>query len=215
MTAVDEGFAARLRAATRDEHERAERSAFVADLLGGRLGLGAYAALLAQSHVFYGVLEEAGEHWRGDAVVGRFVIDGLLRRGALERDLAYLLGPGWRAGVRPLPATLSYVDRLREVCFTDRGAFVAHHYTRYLGDLSGGQVIRRRLKDLFGLDGDGVRFYDFDAVGKPKPFRDHYRDLLDTTAWDEDERASLISEANVAFRLNRAVFDDLGGVHHA
>ncbi|GAA2974943.1 biliverdin-producing heme oxygenase [Actinokineospora diospyrosa] len=213
MTAVDEGFAARLRTGTRAEHERAERSAFVEALLGGALGREAYAGLLAQSYLFYGVLEDATESWRGDPVVGGFVIDGLARRAALEQDLAYLIGAHWRDEVRALPATQSYVDRLTEVCFTDRGAFVAHHYTRYLGDLSGGQVIRRRMQETYGLADDGVRFYVFDQVAKPKPFRDHYRGLLDGAPWRAGEREALVQEANVAFRLNRAVFDDLATVY--
>ncbi|GLW89505.1 heme oxygenase (biliverdin-producing) [Actinokineospora globicatena] len=209
MTAVDEGFAARLRAGTRDEHERAERSVFVEALLGGGLPREAYAGLLAQSYLFYDVLEKAGEAWRGDPVIGDFVIDGLLRRDVLAQDLDFLAGPQWRDALQPLPATRSYVDRLNEVGFTERGAFVAHHYTRYLGDLSGGQVIRRRMQEIYGLSDDGVRFYVFDQVAKPKPFRDHYRALLDGAPWREGERESLVDEANVAFRLNRAVFDDL------
>lgn len=213
MTVVDGGFAARLRAATRDAHERAERSPFVEALLGGDLGREAYAALLAQSHLFHSALEEAGEVWRGDPVVGRFVLDPLRRSPALEADLAWLLGPGWRGHVRPLDATASYVERLRAVCPTDRAAFVAHHYTRYLGDLSGGQVIRRRLRDAYGLEVDGVRHYVFDGIGKPKPFRDRYRALLDETPWRPGERDALIAEADLAFRLNRAVFDDLAAVH--
>ncbi|WP_026422059.1 heme oxygenase (biliverdin-producing) [Actinokineospora inagensis] len=213
MAVLDEGFATRLRMATRDEHERAERSVFVEALLDGRLGRAAYAGLLGQTYLFYEVLEDAGESWRGDPVIGEFVIDGLLRRDSLARDLAYLSGPNWRDAVTPLPATLSYVDRLKEVCFSDRGAFVAHHYTRYLGDLSGGQVIRRRMREVYGLDDDGVRFYVFDLIPKAKPFRDHYRSLLDGAPWRDGEREALIGEANVAFRLNRAVFDDLTTVY--
>ncbi|MEU5695896.1 biliverdin-producing heme oxygenase [Actinosynnema sp. NPDC020468] len=213
MTAVDEGFAARLRLGTRAEHERAERSVFVEALLEGRLGRDAYAGLLGQSHLFYDVLENAGESWRGDPVVGGFVDDGLLRRDALAADLAYLLGAGWREQVEALPATRAYVDRLAEVCFTSRAAFVAHHYTRYLGDLSGGQIIRRRMREVYGFEDDGVRFYVFDAVAKPKPFRDHYRALLDGAPWTEDDRDLLVEEANLAFRLNRAVFTDLSTVY--
>ncbi|WP_156753287.1 biliverdin-producing heme oxygenase [Actinokineospora pegani] len=213
MTAVGEGFAARLREGTREEHERAERAVFVESLLAGRLGIEAYAGMLGQSYLFYAVLEDAGERWRGDPVIGGFVVDGLLRRDALAADLAFLLGPGWRAGLRPLAATESYVDRIRQVCFDDQAAFVAHHYTRYLGDLSGGQVIRRRMREVYGLADDGVRFCDFDGVGKVKPFRDRYRELLSATSWGEQGRAGVVAEANAAFRLNRAVFTDLAAVH--
>ncbi|WP_424185464.1 heme oxygenase (biliverdin-producing) [Actinokineospora sp. G85] len=213
MTAVDEGFAARLREGTREEHERAERAVFVESLLAGRLGIEAYTGMLRQSYLFYSVLEDAGERWRGDPVVGGFVVDGLLRRDALGADLEFLVGAGWRAGVRPLGATGSYVERIREVCFDDRAAFVAHHYTRYLGDLSGGQVIRRRMREVYGMVDDGVRFYDFSGVGKVKAFRDRYRELLSAAPWGEEGRAGVVAEANMAFRLNRAVFADLAAVH--
>ncbi|GAB3436080.1 biliverdin-producing heme oxygenase [Actinophytocola sediminis] len=206
-------MSAQLKAATRVEHERTESSPFITALLDGTLDRGAYAALLGQSYLFYAVLEEAGESWRGDQVVGSFVSDALVRAAALEADLAWLLGADWRASVLALPATERYVDRLRQVCFDSPSAFVAHHYTRYLGDLSGGQIIRHRLRTNFGLVDDGVRFFIFDGVPKPKLFKDDYRARLDTMPWDAGEQSNLVAEANEAFRLNRGVFDDLGEAH--
>jgi heme oxygenase (biliverdin-producing, ferredoxin) len=205
-----EPLSARLKDATREEHERTEASPFVTALLDGQLDRDAYTALLGQSYLFYSVLEEAGEAWRGDEVVGPFVSDDLVRCAALEADLAWLAGPGWREALEPLPATRRYADRLRAVCFDSASAFVAHHYTRYLGDLSGGQIIRRRLRSVYGLTTDGVRFYVFDRVPKPKLFKDGYRELLDGLPWDGADQANLLAEANEAFRLNRGVFDDLG-----
>ncbi|RZS44603.1 heme oxygenase [Herbihabitans rhizosphaerae] len=212
MTTADlatDRFSVVLREATREEHERTESSRFVAELLDGKLDRRAYVALLEQSYLFYSVLEEAGDRWRGDEIVGPFVSDALLRRGALEADLSWLSGSRWRDGLVTLPATQRYIDRLREVCFTSRGAFVAHHYTRYLGDLSGGQIIRSKLRSIYGLTRDGVRFYLFDEIPKPKVFKDGYRELLDSTPWAAGERTTLLGEANEAFRLNRGVFDDL------
>jgi heme oxygenase (biliverdin-producing, ferredoxin) len=206
-------LSARLKSATREEHERTESSSFVVALMDGRLDLGAYAALLGQSYLFYVVLEQAGDAWRDDPVVGSFVSDALVRTAALEADLVTLSGADWRETVTPLPATQSYVDRLREVCFDSPTAFVAHHYTRYLGDLSGGQIIRRKLRSIYGLTEDGVRFYVFEGVPKPKPFKDEYRRLLDGAPWDASGQANLLAEANEAFRLNRKVFEDLGKAH--
>jgi len=205
-----ERLSARLRDATRDEHERTESSPFVVALMDGRLDRHAYAALLGQSYLFYSVLEEAGDRWRDDAVVGPFVSDALTRRDALAADLAFLSGPDWRPELAPLPATQRYIDRLRQVCFSSRSAFVAHHYTRYLGDLSGGQIIRSKLRNIYGLTEDGVRFYIFDGIAKPKLFKDSYRALIDGVPWETGERTNLVAEANEAFRLNRGVFDDLG-----
>jgi len=208
--ATSDGLAARLRAATRAEHERTESAPFITALLDGRLDRDAYTALLSQTYLFYSVLEEAGRSWRDDEVVGPFVSAELVRAAALEADLAWLSGVDWRDDLAPLPATRRYVERLREVCFTSRAAFVAHHYTRYLGDLSGGQIVRRTLAKIYGLTTDGLRFYVFDGITKPKRFKDGYRRLLDEAPWDAAGQAALIDEANEAFRLNRAVFDDLG-----
>lgn len=203
-------FAERIRLATRAEHERAEQAEFVAALMGGRLDLAAYAAMVMQNHAVYCALEQAAQTQRDAPVAGRFVFDELARREALEADLAWLLGPDWAEAVRVLPAVLRYVDRIEGVCTTWEGGFVAHHYTRYLGDLSGGQIIRSRLRTLYGLDSDGVRFYVFDDIPKPKPFKDNYRTLLDEAPWDATEQARIIDEVDLAFRLNRAVFDELG-----
>jgi heme oxygenase (biliverdin-producing, ferredoxin) len=203
------GFAARLRDLTREEHERTESSRFVAALLAGELPRSAYVSLLGQTYLFYDVLEKAGEAWRGDQVVGGFVFDELLRGPALAADLEWLSGPSWHAELVALPATRRYVDRIRELCFTSRSAFVAHHYTRYLGDLSGGQIIRHTLRQVYDLTDDGVRFYTFTRIPKVKRFKDAYRALLDGADWSAGEQTALIAEANEAFRLNRAVFDDL------
>ncbi|MGH3877040.1 MAG: heme oxygenase (biliverdin-producing) [Actinophytocola sp.] len=203
------GLATRLREATREEHERTEQAPFVDALLAGRLPRSAYVRLLGQSYLFYRVLEEAGASWAADRVVGSFVSGALVRGPSLEADLAWLCGPSWHASLTPLPATKRYIDRIREVCFTTRSAFVAHHYTRYLGDLSGGQIIRHKLRGIYDLHDDGLRFYTFHEIAKPKRFKDSYRALLDGTSWDAGEQTTLISEANEAFRLNRAVFDDL------
>lgn len=209
MQVVGAGLSERLRSATRAEHERAEESAFVVALLSGRLDRDSYARLVGQTWHVYTELERVASAWRGDPVAGPFVIDELHRTAALEADLHWLYGPEWMDRVPPLAATERYVDRLRTVCTTSTSAFVAHHYTRYLGDLSGGQIIRRRLADLYGLTTDGVGFYVFDGIGKVKPFKDNYRRLLDDAVWSPAERDELVAEANEAFRLNRAVFEDL------
>ena len=52
------------------------------------------------------------------------------------------------------------------------GGFVAHHYTRYLGDLSGGQAIGRLMKRHFGFETNGILFYLFDQIADPKAFKE-------------------------------------------
>jgi heme oxygenase len=86
---------------------------------------------------------------------------------------------------------------------------VAHHYTRYLGDLAGGQVVGKVLERTYGVTGPGALFYDFSALGSPSRFRARYRALLDAAPWDDIEQRRVADEAVRAFELNIAVFEEL------
>lgn len=202
-------FSQQLRESTREAHVRAESSSFVEELLDGSAGLDGFTRLAVQHYFIYSALETAAAELRDDPVAGQFVIDELARVPALGVDLGFLLGPQWQTSVQPNPATAEYCDRIREVSAGWPGGFVAHHYTRYLGDISGGQVIRGRLRTLYDVTGDGARFYDFGALGSPAAFRRRYRRLLDTAGFDTSERARIVDEARLAFDLNTAVFADL------
>ncbi len=204
-------FSDLIRCATHAQHSEAEESAFMADLLGGRLGVQAYARYTEQLWFVYRALEEAAAHLAADPVAGPFIRPELLRVAELERDLEHLRGADWRAAAAPLPATAAYRDRVTEVAATWPAGYVAHHYTRYLGDLSGGQVIRGIAERTWGFQrkGDGVRFYVFEGIGNPAAFKREYRELLDALAVDESERHRVVEECKHAFSLNSAVFADL------
>ncbi|GAA2011617.1 biliverdin-producing heme oxygenase [Catenulispora yoronensis] len=206
------GFAALLRSASADEHERAESSPFVGDLLGGRLGVEAYSGLAGQLWFVYRELERVAQELDGHPVVGAFVDPALFRTAALERDLRHLHGDAWRESLVPLAATDEYVARLRDVARDWPTGYVAHHYTRYLGDLSGGQVIRDAAEKSWGFQrkGDGVRFYVFDEIGNVAAYKRSYRAKLDAIGVDEVEQRRIAQECKRAFRLNSALFQDLG-----
>jgi heme oxygenase len=201
-----------LREGTRDEHARAESEGFVERLLAGRLDVAAYADLAAQQLAVYTALEQASDRMRLDARGRSLVFDELTRVPAIEHDLTHLCGPAWRDAYRILPATEVYVARLEEVG-GDVARYAGHAYTRYLGDLSGGQVVKRMLERHYGLDGAGLEFYTFSEIPKAKPFKDLYRERLDGLRLDQREVAVAVGEAQKAFRLNRAMFAELGAAH--
>ncbi|MGV9313729.1 biliverdin-producing heme oxygenase [Streptomyces sp. NPDC003691] len=201
-------FSQLLRSTTHDKHDEANASPFIGRLLGGGLGIGAYAHYTEQLWFVYRALEEAGETLRNDPVAGPFVRDELLRTAELERDLTFLRGEGWQDAATPLPATAEYVARVAECARTWPAGFVAHHYTRYLGDLSGGQVIRDQAEKTWGFTrkGDGVRFYVFDRISNPAAFKRTYRGLLDTVNADDLEKQRIVEECRRAFDFNSALF---------
>ncbi|MEU3183002.1 biliverdin-producing heme oxygenase [Streptomyces sp. NPDC006923] len=211
-TATATPFSTLIRVASHEQHTEAETSAFMSDMLGGRLGVDAYTRYTEQLWFVYRALEGAAESLRPDPVAGPFIQDELLRTPELERDLAHLRGADWRTGLEPLPATAAYAARIEECARTWPGGYVAHHYTRYLGDLSGGQIIRDTAEKTWGFDrkGDGVRFYVFERISNPAAFKRGYRELLDRVAADDLEKQRIIGECKRAFDFNGAVFRELG-----
>ena len=112
----------------------------------------------------------------------------------------------------PLPATVRYAERIAQVAADWPAGYVAHHYTRYLGDLSGGQVIRGIAERAWGFarKGDGVRFYVFEDITNPAAFKRSYRQLLDAVPADDLEKQRMVGECKHAFTLNTAIFRALG-----
>jgi len=203
-------FSQALRERTWSGHSDSEGAGFMTDLMKGDGTREDYIALVAQHYFIYEALEGAEQVFAADAVVAQFATPRLTRLPALEADLEYLLGAEWRERITPLPTTIAYVERIRRVA-AERwaGGFIAHHYTRYLGDLSGGQFIGRVMQRRFGFDTNGVGFYLFDEIADPQEFKQTYRDELDRVDWDAAERERVIDEVLLAYRFNTELFDDL------
>lgn len=205
-TTAQEGFAARLRELTTQDHRDAEGSELMRELVEGTLAVERFGDLLAQHLFLYRALEGVADRLAGHPVVAPFLFDGLARTAVLEADVRALLGDAARPA--PLPATAAYVERI-EAMETWPGGFVAHHYTRYLGDLSGGQHIRRVVERAY--PDLPVGFYRFEAVETPKALKDAYRARLDGAPWDDDEQARIVDEVRRAYALNTAMFSELDG----
>ncbi|BFO20967.1 biliverdin-producing heme oxygenase [Streptomyces sp. KM77-8] len=207
-----DSFATLIRTASHEQHMEAETSTFMSDLLGGRLGVEAYARYTEQLWFVYEALESGAHGLTSDPVAGPFIQPELFRLPSLERDLAHLRGPGWRSSLTALPATKAYAARVTECARTWPSGYVAHHYTRYLGDLSGGQIIRGKAEQTWGFarKGDGVRFYVFEDITNPAAFKRSYRELLDAVPADDLEKQRMVGECKNAFSLNTEVFRALG-----
>lgn len=200
---VTDRLSARVRAATGDAHRAAEGSPVMRRLLAGRLTLGEFAAMQEQLLAVYETLEAVGETHRDDPTIGGFIDTALLRTSALRDDLARLQ-PGDHT-TAPTEPTRAYCERLR-TAGSDPVGFVAHHYTRYLGDLSGGQFIGRAVERHLGLDrGTGTAFFHFVGVTDPCAYKERYRERLDATPWSAVEQDRFIEEVQVAYALNAAL----------
>ncbi|OHT84965.1 biliverdin-producing heme oxygenase [Mycobacteroides saopaulense] len=198
-----ESLSLAMRDGSRAEHDAAEQSPFVSELLAGRVNSRGYVDYLLRLRVVYIAVEEAVRAHRDDPLIAAVYDPALERRDALDADLEHW-APGAALDIDS-PAAQSYRDRIS--CADWTGALLAHHYVRYLGDLSGGQAIGRIIDRAFGLDGAGLSFYDFPM--RPKPYKDAYRARLDKLGLDAQQTAQVVDEVKTAFGLNQALFDEL------
>lgn len=204
-TSQGPGLSRRLRESTARAHAEAESRGFVTSLMAGELDAAAYHLLARQHHAIYSALEQGARRLPAGDPAQALVFPELERVPVLEADLGAMVGPGW-AELTLVPATRRYVDRLAQVAHTGPG-YLAHAYTRYLGDLSGGQVIRTMLMRHYAIPAEQLGFYAFPV--KAKPFKEAYRVRLDSLALSPGDADLAVAEAQTAFELNAAVFEDL------
>ncbi len=202
-------LSALMREGSRVQHTAAETSSFMGELLAGRVNEKGYADYLLRLRKVYLALESVGRDLATNDAIAAAVHDVALERlAAIDADLA-VWAPGVDTEAVESAAADAYVARI-EATRAWGGLYAAHHYTRYLGDLSGGQAIGRLLDRFFELDGDGVDFYEFTEIPKPKPYKDGYRARLDALDLDPAEKIRIVEEVQVAFGLNQALFEELG-----
>ena len=208
----DNGFAKVVRERTWTFHNESEGAGFMSGIMRGGSALEDYVNLVAQHYFMYEAIEAQSDRFKDDEIFQPFDADGLRRMAALEVDLVHLIGPDWAEKIEALPATIAYAARVNEV--GEQGwvpGVIAHHYTRYLGDLSGGQMISKRMRQNHGFDGDGVAFYEFASLGPLGKFKNDYRAELDKLGekLSAEDRERFLEEVRMAYQFNTEVFNEL------
>lgn len=210
-----QSLARALREGTAGLHREAERAGFMGELLRGRVTRGGYSALLRNLHALYRKLEAHLARHATDPAIARVWLPELAREAALASDLEALHGAHWEREIPLQRAMVRYLERLDELAQAAPRDLLAHVYVRYLGDLSGGQIVRRVIASALALGEDsGQAFYRFS--GTPGLLAAQLRSALDAITLEPEERARLLGEARLAFRFHVALFDELAdGTAHA
>ena len=207
---MTETLSVRLRQETKQAHTRAERSGLMRDMLAGKLEPARYIALIANLHPVYSALETELHRLAAHPMVAPIHHTSLNRVPALERDLLALGGKTWAKDFPPTLPTQEYVARIHTAAEAP-ALLAAHSYTRYLGDLSGGQILKRIVLGLLGDKGPGaVSFYEFPEIPNPDAFKQGYRAALDGLPLDQPLADRVVAEALAAFELNARLFEALG-----
>lgn len=205
-----QALAVLLRERTAEAHRSAERVPFVTALLRGEIDRSTYASFLARLHDPYAALEAGLRRHRSHPVLRQIYFPELERRAAIERDLDHLHDGTWSGAFARTPAARAYADRIHDLAEQEPELLVAHAYTRYLGDLSGGQVMARQLRKHLGIEGEaGLEFFSFPGVPDVDAFKVRYRAALDCLPLDASCSDAVVAEAQRAFAFNQAIAEEV------
>ena len=141
-------LATQLREGTKKSHTMAENTGFVSCFLKGVVDKSTYRKLIADLYFVYFTMEEElsrliKEH---HPVVSLIDFEELNRCRSLEEDLSFYFGENWNNLLPVSSSAKAYKDRIKHIAVTQPELLIGHHYTRYIGDLSGGQILKRIAK---------------------------------------------------------------------
>lgn len=187
-----------LRERTRDLHVRAEQSGIIADILKGRCTRESYARLLRSLLPVYQALERQLTMCAGSSAVAPIVFRELERSEPIAADL-HRFPPGPE---EISPAVVRYVTAIIAASEGDGSRLIAHAYARYLGDLSGGQILSRLLARSLDLPPEALSFYAFPAISNVAAFKSDYRAAIDRAGDESEDFDAVVEEGARAFELN-------------
>lgn len=176
-----------LKELTWEHHKNAERQQFVKLMFSGNISQELYATYLFNQFAIYNLLEEIA------------TMNGLLdtipevrRAPKILEDFKEL----WKSKKNPklCKSTENYINYLKNI-IEDKNKLMAHIYVRHMGDLSGGQMLSKKVP------GSG-NYYKFDT--EVNNLKNRIRSMLDD---------SMAEEAKICFDFATTLFKELGDIH--
>ncbi|TIC24103.1 hypothetical protein E3Q10_04171 [Wallemia mellicola] len=205
-----------LKSGTQIAHDLVAQSPTAVRLLSAQMPFSTFVKYTIWLHELYDTLEIAIQKNSSDPHLSPLSrLDVLARAPALKSDLTNLLSAStkefqsekgeqnWRehpfaeAVLKQLPPSLqTYRERIASA---DGLQLASHAYVRYLGDLSGGQIIQRKLGKAYMLEQlDAKQFYDFPPLdpsqeypanaAEVKNIKNWFRKSLDIIAQSVEEK---------------------------
>ncbi|KAI9480330.1 MAG: heme oxygenase-domain-containing protein [Benjaminiella poitrasii] len=219
----DPQLASAMREGTKVVHRAAETSVFTRRFLKGDISSDEYGRYINSLYFVYKYMEELLDEFKEHPVVKLIHFPHELnRKESLLKDLEFFYDQDQVTQLTDpktmTPAVKKYVQAMKDACAKNPSLLIAHSYSRYLGDLSGGQILAKRLKKhVLHLDEndsawdttEGLKFYEFNNLGNQVDFKNFYRERLNAAKVNEQTRELIVSEAIQSFELNIALFNEI------
>lgn len=207
-------FHGQIKASSDAAHAEAENAPFISSLMDGSLGQQSYRDYLAALLPIYQNMEALLQQRTGSELLGYFDHRALDRADLLAHDISVLSA---RLDSNLVGTSLASVRKYLERLTPDisDARLLAHHYIRYLGDLSGGQAIARLISRHYSIADDALTFYNFKNIGDAVFYKKRYRDLLNLVPFTADEKSEFLDEVSYLYRFSTEIFIELGLEHRS
>ncbi|AFY99581.1 heme oxygenase (biliverdin-producing) [Calothrix sp. PCC 6303] len=207
---MSSNLAIKLRTGTQKAHTAAENVGFTKCFVKGVVDRACFAKFLGNLYCVYSTLENALQTHSEHPLIKPLYFKQLNRQANLIQDLEFYYGKNWQNFISASPATQIYVDRVKAVAATEPVLLLGHAYTRYMGDLSGGQMFQKLAQSALKLvDYQGTSFYYFEHIPDKAAFKDQYRKALNALPVDDITADKIVKEANDSFQFNMMMAKDL------
>jgi heme oxygenase (biliverdin-producing, ferredoxin) len=174
-----------LKELTWEHHKNAERQTFVKEMFSGKITNERYATYLYNQYICYDLLEAL---CRPHGIMND--IQQIARAPSIMEDFNELW-PDPETTPTVYSATHEYVGYMKNLMF-EPDRLMAHLYVRHMGDLSGGQMIAKRVP------GSG-KYYKF--TEDTEMLKTKLREKLDD---------SMADEAKICFEFATKLFQQIG-----
>jgi len=183
-------------------HKEAERTGVVSDMLNGRLTQPAYLCYIRNLLPIYQSLEARPTTLVTFPQMQDMFDSRLFRSDSLSCDINEITKTKpWK----PSPifeCTDAYCAAINTAHVQGDPKILGHIYVRYLGDLNGGQVLKRLIAKHLNLPNSQLTFYEFPLIDTLVTFRTEFRNLLNGVRLSEIDQSRAIQGAIDAFAFN-------------
>jgi heme oxygenase len=190
-----------LKHSSRDHHRHAERTGVIRQMVKRQISRAQYAVYLRNLYPVYRALEHRLATLCLSPGFELITDPALARSQSIEQDMSNLIGIDWQDRFELMESAEIYADRIAAASLSQ---LVAHAYVRYLGDLNGGQIVKRLLREALELTDRELSFYDFPDIDNIPDFRLRFRASLNALSGNLDIE-SVISETLSAFQMATAL----------
>ena len=206
MTDSQSSIMKRLKDETRDLHSHAESRALQQKIASGEVDRASFSDYLGQLYHVHRALETALAKGRDThPAIEAVATDDRMRMPDLDRDLAFhgLDGGTIEAG----EAATRFRSRIEESAASNPTALLGALYVLE-GSTNGGRFLARSLRKSWGLDVDGLSY--FDPYGDEQPHRwAAFKHDMDQASFETSEEEAIIEMAKATFLAIAEVSDEV------